>query len=249
MPPRRAPRASRRSSASTRRPRCSASAGCGSRKNLGGAQLVQAPSTAAAVREALTDPQGAAIASRLASDLYGLAGHARAHPGPRPRTSPASSSSSHEDAARTGDDKTTVAFSVRDGRGALMRALAVFDEEGINLSRIESRPSREKSWDYVFLADLVGHREDANVARALERASRELPDGQTPGELPRGHGARPEHARPSLLAPRQHGFRSHPHRRRRRHRPRHRGRPLRSAGTRTTSCSRRTPRSAAGARP
>ena len=41
-------------------------------KNLGGAQLVQAASTAAAVREAMTDPQGAAIASRLASELYGL---------------------------------------------------------------------------------------------------------------------------------------------------------------------------------
>jgi chorismate mutase/prephenate dehydratase len=137
-------------------------------KNLGGAQLVQAPSTAAAVREALTDPNGAAIASRLASELYAL-------PVMRERIQDRSENFtrfvvvSHEDAPRSGDDKTTVAFSLRDGRGALMRALAVFDEEEISLSRIESRPSREKSWEYVFLADLTGHRDDANVARALDR--------------------------------------------------------------------------------
>src|ERR1019366_8228571 len=87
-------------------------------KNLGGAQLVQASSTAAAVREALTDPQGAAIASRLASELYGL-------PVMRERVQDRAENYTrfvvvaHEDAGRTGDDKTTVAFSLRDGRGAL----------------------------------------------------------------------------------------------------------------------------------
>jgi len=87
------------------------------------------------------------------------------------------------------DDKTTVAFSVRDGRGALVRALAVFDEEGINLSRIESRPSREKSWDYVFLADLVGHREDANVARSMTRLRETCPMVKHLGSYPRAkHG-------------------------------------------------------------
>jgi chorismate mutase/prephenate dehydratase len=137
-------------------------------KNLAGAQLVQAPSTAAAVREAMNDPQGAAIASRLASELYGL-------PVLRERMQDRAENFTrfvviaHEDAARSGDDKTTVAFSVRDARGALMRALAVFDEEEISLSRIESRPNREEPWEYVFLADLLGHRDDANVARALGR--------------------------------------------------------------------------------
>ncbi len=155
-------------------------------KNLGGAQLVQSASTAAAVREAMTDPQGAAIASRLASDLYGL-------PIMRERIQDRAENFTrfvvigHEDAARSGDDKTTVAFSVRDGRGALMKALAVFDEEGINLSRIESRPSREKSWDYVFLADLGGHREDPNVARAMARMREACPMVKHLGSYPRAH--------------------------------------------------------------
>jgi chorismate mutase/prephenate dehydratase len=45
--------------------------------------------------------------------------------------------------------------------------LEIFDRNGINLSRIESRPSRQRAWDYVFIADLEGHRSDENVARAL----------------------------------------------------------------------------------
>jgi chorismate mutase/prephenate dehydratase len=155
-------------------------------KNLAGAQLVQAPSTTAAVREALTDPQGAAIASQLASELYGL-------PILRERIQDRAENFTrfvvvaHEDAARTGNDKTTFAFSLRDGhgRGALMRALAVFDDEDLSLTRIESRPSREKSWDYVFLVDVLGHREDNNVARAFGRLQESCPLVKHLGSYPR----------------------------------------------------------------
>ena len=66
-----------------------------------------------------------------------------------------------------------------------MRALAIFDEEGISLSHIESRPSREKSWDYVFLADLLGHREDAGVARAMARLRESCPMVKHLGSYPR----------------------------------------------------------------
>src|SRR5262249_47287479 len=95
-----------------------------------------------------------------------------------------------EDAARTGDDKTTVVFSVRDGRGALMRVLAIFDEEDVNLTRIESRPSREKPWDYVFLADLEGHRDDANVARAMARVRERCPRVKHLGSYARARPAK-----------------------------------------------------------
>ncbi len=158
-------------------------------KNLGGAQLVQTSSTTAAVRDALADPAGAAVASRLASDLYGL-------PVVRERIQDQAENFTRfiivalEDAARTGDDKTTVAFSLRDGRGALMRVLAVFDEEGITLTRIESRPSREKPWDYVFLADLEGHRDDDNVKRAMARLREKCPMVKHLGSYPRGRRQR-----------------------------------------------------------
>ena len=137
-------------------------------KHLSGAQLVQTSSTAAAVREAAADPRSAAIASELAAELYGVR-VLREKIQDRAENFTRFIVVSHEEAARTGNDKTSVAFSVSDGRGALLRVLALFDEEEINLSRIESRPSREKPWDYVFLAELDGHKDDANVARAMER--------------------------------------------------------------------------------
>lgn len=153
-------------------------------KNLSGAQLVQAASTVTAVREAMNDPQSAAIAGMLASELYGLP-VMRERIQDRPENFTRFVVVAHEDAARTGDDKTTLAFSLRDGRGALMRALAVFDAEEITLSRIESRPSREKSWDYVFLADLDGHREDANIGRAMARLREGCPLVKHLGSYPR----------------------------------------------------------------
>jgi chorismate mutase/prephenate dehydratase len=156
-------------------------------KNLGAAQLVQAASTAAAVREAVADPRAAAIASHLASELYGV-------PILREKIQDRAENFTrfiiigHEDAPRTGHDKTTIAFSLPDGqgRGALLRALTVFDEEQINLSRIESRPSREKPWDYVFLADLEGHRDDAHVGRAMERLRSKCPFLKHLGSYPVG---------------------------------------------------------------
>lgn len=90
-----------------------------------------------------------------------------------------------EDAPRTGRDKTTVAFAVHDEQGALLRVLEVFRDHGINLTRIESRPSRQRAWDYVFLADLEGHREDANVGAALSELGAKCPMLRDLGSYPR----------------------------------------------------------------
>jgi chorismate mutase/prephenate dehydratase len=161
-------------------------------KNLAHVQLVQAPSTAAAVREAVADARGAAIAGKLASELYGLP-IARERIQDRPDNLTRFALVSLEDAPRTGNDKTTIAFSLREGqgRGALMRALAILDEEEINLTRIESRPSRERPWDYVFFADLEGHREDANVTRALARLREKCPLLKHLGSYPKARPPAP----------------------------------------------------------
>jgi chorismate mutase/prephenate dehydratase len=135
-------------------------------KNVPGAQLVQTTSTAAAAREALADERGAAIASKLAAEIYGLDA-LREGLHDRPENATRFFVLAKEDAPKTGQDKTTIAFSVKDGRGALRNVLAVFDDAGINLTRIESRPSRQKRWDYVFLVDLEGHREEEAVILAL----------------------------------------------------------------------------------
>lgn len=72
------------------------------------------------------------------------------------------------DHPRTGEDKTSIIFSLRDKPGALYEALGVFAKEKINLTKIESRPSRKALGDYVFFVDFEGHRGDAEVKRALE---------------------------------------------------------------------------------
>jgi chorismate mutase/prephenate dehydratase len=143
-------------------------------QSLASAQLVQTPSTSAAAREAAADAAGAAIGSRLAGELYGLP---VLREGVQDRLDNVTRFVviGKEDAPPSGNDRTTICFSVKDGRGALRRVLEVFDDAEINLSRIESRPSRQKAWDYVFLADFDGHREDPAVKKTLAELATRCP--------------------------------------------------------------------------
>ena len=68
----------------------------------------------------------------------------------------------------TGSDKTSLLVSTDNATGSLYKILNPFAEHGISLSHIESRPSKQGLWDYVFFIDIDGHKEDANVKRALE---------------------------------------------------------------------------------
>jgi chorismate mutase/prephenate dehydratase len=70
----------------------------------------------------------------------------------------------------SGNDKTAVLVSAREseGPGLLLHLLAPLSRHGVNMTRIESRPSRKRKWDYVFFLDLDGHADDANVRKALD---------------------------------------------------------------------------------
>jgi chorismate mutase/prephenate dehydratase len=132
------------------------------------AQLVYTASTSAAAQQAVLDPGGAAIGSALASELYGLpilAERIQDYANNQTRFVMIGS----EPAKPTGSDKTTLAFSITDDRrrGSLRRTLSSFDKNGVNLTRIESRPSRVEPWRYVFVVDVEGHIEEEHVARAL----------------------------------------------------------------------------------
>ncbi len=153
-------------------------------KNLPQAQLVVSLSTSSAAREAAADPSAAAIASRLAAELTGLT-VLRDSIQDRKENATRFVVLAQHDAPPTGDDRTSILFSTRDERGALRRVLEIFDEERINLSRIESRPRRGELWQYVFFTDLEGHRFDVSVTRALARLEAQCDMVRVLGSYPR----------------------------------------------------------------
>jgi len=74
------------------------------------------------------------------------------------------------DQARTGKDKTSIVFSIRHDRpGGLHDVLSVIAERNINLTKIESRPSKKALGDYYFFADMEGHRQDKKIAEAIKK--------------------------------------------------------------------------------
>jgi chorismate mutase/prephenate dehydratase len=68
----------------------------------------------------------------------------------------------------TGKDRTSILFAIHDRPGSLVRALQAFDQFQINMSKIESRPSKRKDWEYVFYVDLAGHCDDPELKNAIE---------------------------------------------------------------------------------
>jgi chorismate mutase/prephenate dehydratase len=74
----------------------------------------------------------------------------------------------------SGQDKTSLLLSASDtqGPGVLLQLLEPLAKYGINMTRIESRPSRRKKWDYVFFVDVDGHAEEAPLSAALEEVQR-----------------------------------------------------------------------------
>jgi chorismate mutase/prephenate dehydratase len=70
--------------------------------------------------------------------------------------------------AISGNDKTTLLLSARNVAGSLNTLLSPLAEHSISMTRIESRPSRRGTWDYVFFVDIEGHKDDPGVAKALE---------------------------------------------------------------------------------
>jgi chorismate mutase/prephenate dehydratase len=67
----------------------------------------------------------------------------------------------------TGNDRTSLMVSITDKVGALHNSLAAFRRYKINMTKIESRPSKRKAWEYFFFIDCDGHMEDRKVAKAI----------------------------------------------------------------------------------
>lgn len=88
-------------------------------------------------------------------------------------------------AVRSGDDKTSMMFITEDKPGALVDVLAVFRDRGVNLSHIDKRPSGRTNWSYTFFIDAIGHRDDPQVAGAIEEAGEHCQELIVLGSYPR----------------------------------------------------------------
>ena len=137
----------------------------------------------------MTRDDAAAIGNRRAGELYGAATLAVGIQDRSPNHTRFVIVAS-EDHAPTGDDKTSVAFAfaTEDRPGQLVAALDEFASRSINLSKIESRPSKERLGTYIFLADLAGHRSDVGLAEALSVVEKGCSFFRVLGSYPRFRG-------------------------------------------------------------
>jgi len=92
------------------------------------------------------------------------------------------------DVSPTRHDKTSVVFSIKDKVGALYNMLSPFKKHGINLTKIESRPSKKKAWDYYFFVDLEGHRDTPRVKKAILELENKCKFLKILGSYPVGEG-------------------------------------------------------------
>lgn len=136
------------------------------REHLPQAEIIEASSTTRAAELAAAEPNAGAIASALAAERYRLdilASDIQDNPGNATRflvlgrTCPPA----------TGNDRTSLMVGVAHKVGALHSALAAFRKYRINMTKIESRPSKRRAWEYFFFIDVDGHETDAKVAKAL----------------------------------------------------------------------------------
>jgi prephenate dehydratase len=158
--------------------------------HLAGAEVIPANSNAAAARDVAEGRADAGVSTSLAARRYGLDTLAEGivdepnartrfvlvgYPGPPP--------------PRTGADRTSVVLQIDNSPGALVAAMSEFGIRDIDLTRIESRPTRTGLGSYMFFLDCVGHIDDSAVAEALKALHRRCADVRYLGSWPTGAAA------------------------------------------------------------
>ncbi|MCA6069988.1 MAG: prephenate dehydratase [Endomicrobium sp.] len=153
-------------------------------KNYPDVEMVSVSSTAEAAKKVAKEDFAAAIASEVAAKIYDL------------YILQKGIQDSRENFTRffvigkiltkpSGKDKTSLVFIVKDKVGSLYEVLGVFNKNNVNLTKIESRPTKKKAWEYMFFVDFKGHVEDKNIATTIESLRRKSIFVKSLGSYPR----------------------------------------------------------------
>ncbi len=141
------------------------------RENLPHAELIGMSSNAAGARRARDENGTAAIGPAVAADVYELEIMVN-NIEDRPDNATRFLVVGRQLLASSGDDKTTLLVSTSDtagGAGVLHHLLQPLADHGVSMTRIESRPSQRRKWDYVFFIDIEGHATDSPISEALAK--------------------------------------------------------------------------------
>jgi len=154
------------------------------RKNFPHVPLIETVSTAKAAQMVTKDLKAGAIASSFAGHLYSLkviASQIEDHHYNYTRFLVLGQHSPE----RTEKDKTSILFSISHTPGSLFRAIKPFAEKGVNLTKIESRPIKNKPWEYVFFLDFEGHIMDEHIQKTMAELKEDLLFFKYLGSYPR----------------------------------------------------------------
>jgi chorismate mutase / prephenate dehydratase len=154
---------------------------------LPGVEKIEKESTASAVQFIKNNPETAAIASKITAEIYNVpivAENIQDKTDNVTRFLIIGTKSNALLESSGGKAKSSFVFSLNDESGALMLALNPFRERGINLTKIESRPSRKRAWDYYFFIDVAGHYKDQAIKEALDELKKNCPMVKWLGSYP-----------------------------------------------------------------
>ncbi|MEA3209327.1 MAG: chorismate mutase / prephenate dehydratase [Chthoniobacter sp.] len=154
------------------------------RHNLPHVDLIEVSSTPRAAELAASEPLAGAIVGRMAAETYGLEvleASIQDIPSNTTRFLVVGRTASPP----TGDDRTSLMFCVQDKPGALFHALEPFNRLKISMSKIESRPSKRKAWEYFFFVDVDGHATETKLTEALAQLEQHCSFVKILGTYPR----------------------------------------------------------------
>ena len=155
-------------------------------KNLPGVEILETSSTAEAARLASRRKNLAAIASELSASIYKL-NIVQKNIEENSQNTTRFFVIGHKSNKPTGDDRTSIVFSLKHKPGALQKSFfQPFADAKINLSKIESRPSKETTWEYLFFVDFEGHAEDKVIKSLLKKLDKSCMFLKVLGSYPAG---------------------------------------------------------------